>query len=109
MTLSQDEVDFRVFQVVCKKMKQELGDKANQIKDLILTETYKYCNKTVADCEATFTDMQKKIEHDPQSERELVDTQNFIAGALAKQEELLLVLKEVEYHYDMLDGFSYTY
>lgn len=38
-----------------------------------------------------------------------MDTQNFIAGALQKQEEQLLILKEVEYHFDMLDSFSYTY
>jgi hypothetical protein len=72
-----------------------------------MTETYKYCNKTVQDLADTFTDMQNKIEHDPQSEHELVATQGFIGGALAKQEELLAELKIVEAHYDMLDSFSF--
>jgi hypothetical protein len=36
MTLSEDEVNFRIFRVIAKNLKNELGDKANQIKDKIL-------------------------------------------------------------------------
>jgi hypothetical protein len=32
MTLAQDDVDFKIFSVVCKKIKERLGDVALEIK-----------------------------------------------------------------------------
>lgn len=53
--------------------------------------------------------MREKIEHDPTSERELVDTQEFIQRVAKMQEELQATLKLVEQHFAMLDNFSYRY
>jgi hypothetical protein len=47
MTLSENEVNFRVFQVVAKDFKIKLSDEAKKIKDKILEKTYKYCVDTV--------------------------------------------------------------
>jgi hypothetical protein len=47
MTLSEDEIDFRLFRVTTKKLKYELGDQAEKIKEKILKATYDYCTETV--------------------------------------------------------------
>jgi len=65
MTLSEDDVDFKIFRVMTKKLKAGLGDEANKIKEKILDETYKYCTDTVSDVYKTYVDMQNKIMHDP--------------------------------------------
>ena len=109
MTLSEDEVDFRIFRVISKKLKEELGDQANKIKDRILEATYNYCTETVAEVNATYIDMEQKIKHIPENERELINTKNFIAVAPSKVEELTEVLKEVNNHFLMLEEFSYMY
>ena len=109
MTLSEDEVDYKIFRVMTKKLKQTLGDEAKKLMDKILDETYKYCTDTVSDVYKTYVDMQNKIMHDPQNERELIATKDFIAIAPAKDEELKEILKEVYAHYLMLEEFSYMY
>jgi hypothetical protein len=65
MTLSEDDVDFKIFRVMTKKLKAGLGDEANKIKERILDETYKYCTDTVSEVYKTYVDMQNKIMHDP--------------------------------------------
>ena len=35
MTLSEDEVNFRIFRVMSKKLKEQLGEEANKIKERI--------------------------------------------------------------------------
>ena len=109
MTLSEDEVDYRIFRVIAKKLKEELGDQANKIKEKILEATYNYCTETVSEVNATYNDMETKIRHIPENERELIATKNFIAGSPAKVEELTEVLKEVNRHFLMLEEFSYMY
>lgn len=78
MTLVQDDVDFKIFSVVCKKLKERLGNEALEIKKKILDETYKYCVNTVETSTKTYEMMEEKIEHDPTNEKELVETQEFI-------------------------------
>ena len=57
MTLSEDEVDFRVFRVVCKKMKQQLAEEAEKIKTKILDETYNWVVSTVDRIDDTYKEM----------------------------------------------------
>lgn len=40
MTLKEDIVNFKIFRVVTKKMKETLGDEASKIKEKILDATY---------------------------------------------------------------------
>ena len=54
MTLSENEVNFRIFQVIAKDFKIKLSDEANKIRDLILKETYKYCVETVKEVQRTY-------------------------------------------------------
>lgn len=49
MTLSEDEVNFDILRVITKKLKNELADQAQKLKERILEATYQYCNDTVAD------------------------------------------------------------
>jgi dynein heavy chain len=109
MTCSEDIVSYRVFSVVCKKLKQQLGDEANKIKERILEETYNWCVTTVERINDTYKEMQNAVEHDPQDEQELVDTQQAQMDSPMRQEQLQAELKRVEQHYAMLDSFSYYY
>jgi hypothetical protein len=74
MTCSEDIVSFRVFGVVCKKLKQQLGDEANKTKERILEETYNWCVQTVERVTQDYENMQEAVEHDPQDEQDLVET-----------------------------------
>jgi hypothetical protein len=65
MTISEDYVNFKIYRVVTKKMKEELGDQALKIRDRILDSTYAYCNESVAEVNKIYMEMQEKISHDP--------------------------------------------
>ena len=54
-------------------------------------------------------DMQEKISHDPQNEKELIATKDFIDDAPAKVEMNSETLREVYRHIEMLETFSYMY
>lgn len=109
MTLSEDEVDYRIFRVMAKKLKEELGDQAMKHKERILDATYNYCTETVASVYKTYTEMQETIVHDPINEKELIASKDFITKAPAKVLELTEILDEVKRHYTMLEEFSYMY
>lgn len=53
--------------------------------------------------------MQTRISHDPQNERELIETKEFIAKSPMEIVRLTDILKEVEKHHEMLEEFSYMY
>jgi hypothetical protein len=57
MTCSEDEVDFRVFRVMSKKLKESLAKSAENIKMEILNATYKYCTDTVTAVNTNYKDM----------------------------------------------------
>jgi len=40
MTLAEDFVDFKIYRVMTKRLKDDLGDQANKIKERILEATY---------------------------------------------------------------------
>jgi hypothetical protein len=93
MTLSEDEVDFRIFRVMSKKLKSQLGDKALEWKTMILDATYNFCTESVANVFKIYNDMQERILHDPINEKELIASKEFIAKAPARVEELTEELK----------------
>lgn len=109
MTLSEDEVDFRIFRVMSKKLKTQLGDKALEWKNMILDATYSFCTESVANVFKIYNEMQEKILHDPINEKELIASKDFIAESPATVERLTEELKEVYQHYLMLEEFSYMY
>ena len=65
MTLAEDAVNFKIYRVNTKKMKDDLGDQANKIKEKILEATYNYCNESIANVNKVYMDMQDRISHDP--------------------------------------------
>ena len=109
MTLREDIVNFKIYRVVTKKMKEELGDNALKIKEKILDATYAYCNESVAEVNKIYMEMQEKISHDPQNEKELIATKDFIDIAPSMVEKNCDVLREVYRHLEMLETFSYMY
>lgn len=48
MNLSNDVVDFPLFRVMAKDMKEGLGKQANKIKETLMDNINKYCKTTVA-------------------------------------------------------------
>jgi len=109
MTLSEDEIDFNVFKIITKKLKNELGEQAQKLKDKILEATYNWCNEVTVETRKTFATILQKIDHDPVNERELIDTKDFIASCPQQVEKLNDTLKEVYKHHLMLEEFSYMY
>jgi len=109
MTLSEDEVDYRIFRVMCKKLKQQLGDEAQKIMDKIIEATYQHCVDTVNSVNKTYKEMQDKITYEPLNEVQLIETREFINKSPAKVEELTEILKETYLHFLMLEEFSFTY
>ena len=109
MTLSEDEVNFRLFRVSAKKMKNELGDRANKWKMLLLETTYNYCNDRTNELKKEYITMQQKISHDPKDERELIETKEFINQATANVDRIVNELREINRHHEMLESFSFMY
>jgi hypothetical protein len=88
MTLSEDDVHYKIFTVKTKKLKEDLGSKAQYWVDQILEATYNYCTETVATVLKTYNEMQNNIMHEPQNERELNATRDYCAKAPAQDEAL---------------------
>lgn len=109
MTCSEDEVNYRIFRVMTKKLKKDLAKCAENIKMEILTATYKFCTDTVTTVNAHYKDMQDKICHDPENEKELKFSKEFNLIVMSKVEENVETLKVVQAHLEMLDEFSYKY
>jgi len=57
MTCSEDEVDFRVYRVMAKKLKVQLGEQAKKVKLNILDAVYQYCNDTVNEVNKGYLEM----------------------------------------------------
>lgn len=109
MTLAEDEVNFRLFRVVTKKLKNELAEQAHKTKEKILDATYNYCKETVQKCSKQFNELIQNIIHEPQTEEQYVKTKDWHAKAPERVEELNKVLKDVQHHLEMLEKFSYEY
>ena len=109
MTLAEDEVNFRLFRVVTKKLKNELADQANKCKERILDATYNYCKETVLQCSKDFNVLITNIRCEPQNEIEYKQTIEWHKKAPGEVERLNDILKEIYRHYLMLEEFSYQY
>jgi hypothetical protein len=64
----------------------------------ILNETYKYCTDTVNAVNANYKDMQDKITHDPENEKELKFAKEFNQIVMQKVEENVETLKTIQKH-----------
>jgi len=80
-----------------------------KIKEKILDATYAYCNESIAEVNKIYMEMSEKISHDPQNEKELIATKDFIDIAPSMVEKNCDVLREVYRHIEMLETFSYMY
>jgi hypothetical protein len=78
LKLSNDSVDFPVFQVKAKDLKERLAKEANSIKHRLCEQVYSWCNSSVKHISSTFDDMQKRIAKVPDNEEELVELREFI-------------------------------
>lgn len=108
--ISNDVVDFPVFQVRAQDLKQRLAKEAKAIKERLSERVYRWCSDSVKHISTTYDHMQKRISKTPDNEEELVDLREFIKTSKeVTQGEMLALQKEVEQHYELLDEFSYMY
>jgi gas vesicle protein len=66
--LSNDQVDFPVFRVEAKDLKNKLTKNAADLKNRILENVSKWCKDSVEDIEKTYIDMKDRIMKEPQDE-----------------------------------------
>lgn len=109
MTLAEDEVNYKLFRIITKKLKNELAEQASKIKDKILEATYNYCKDTVQKCSKEYNELITNILHEPTTEEQYVKTKDWHNKANQRVEELSEILKEVGRHLTMLEEFSYQY
>lgn len=57
LTLAEDEVNFNIFRVITKKLKNDLAEQAQKCKERILEATYHYCKETVSKCSKQFNEL----------------------------------------------------
>ena len=110
LNISNDIVDFPIFQVKAQDLKQRLAKEAKAIKERLSERVYRWCSDSVKHISTTYDNMQKRISKVPENEEELVDLREFIKRSKEHtQGEMLALQKEVESHYELLDEFSYMY
>ena len=110
LNISNDTVEFPVFQVKAHDLKQRLAKEANAIKMKLVEAVYNWCGESVKHISSTFDHMQKRIGKSPENEEELVDLREFIERSKNyTQKEMEALQKAVEQHYELLDEFSYHY
>ena len=109
MTLAENTVSLKIYRVNTQKLKKDLGDKALEIKNKILDATYAYCNESIAEINKIYMEMKDKIEHEPQNEKELIQTREHIDTAPVMVEKNQVHLAEVYSHLLMLEEFCYMY
>lgn len=102
-------VDFPLFRVMTKKMKEELCNQASKTKEKIMDALYTYNKNSVRKIGETYEDMQRQISRDPKDERELVETREFIKNSPAQDAQLTLDLNDVYEHQLILDDNNFMY
>ena len=110
LNISNDVVNFPIFQVKAGDLKQKLAKEANAIKMKLAEAVYNWCSDSVKYISTTFDNMQKRIGKVPDNEEELVELREFIKRSKDHtQHEMQALQQEVERHYELLDEFSYMY
>ena len=110
LNISNDLIDFPVFQVRAADLKARLAKEANAIKVMLSKRVYEWCSESVKHISTTYDAMQKRISKMPENEEELVALEIFIkASKEVTQVEMFKLQKQVEEHYELLDDFSYMY
>lgn len=110
MNISNDVINFPIFQVKAQDLKQRLAKEASTIKQKLIERVDQWCRTSVKHVSHTFDEMQKRIGKIPENEEELVALREFIKVSKEKTtDEMLKLQKEVEQHYELLDKFSFTY
>jgi len=106
---SNDYVDFPIFKIEAKSLKEKLAEQAQKIKNSILEATHNYCIKTVSDVLDEYKFMKEKIGTDPKDEEILVEVREFIKDSPNKVANLELKVNEVGKHMLLLEDYSFYY
>ena len=109
LNTSNDEEAFPIFKVEAKKLKNDLSNQADKMKQVILKATRDFCVKTINDVLDEYDFMRKKIDTDPETEEILVEVREFIKDSPQKVANLELKVNEVGRHMLLLEDYSYKY
>ena len=109
LNASNCEVDFPIFRVETKHVKEKLAEQADKIKQAILKATSEYWVKTVDDVLKEYEFMREKMGTDPKNEAILVETREFIKDSPQKVANLERKVQEVGKHLLLLEDYCYAY
>lgn len=105
LNASNSEVDFPLFRVETKHVKEKLSDQADKMKQAILKATCEFCVKTIDDVLNEYSFMREKIGTDPKNEAVLVEIEQFIKESPQKVANLELKVQEVGKHLLLLEDY----
>ena len=77
LNVSNDVVDFPLFQIHAKDLKQKLASDAASIRDKLLERVDKWCTDSVNTIESIYEEMRVRISQTPEDENQLVDLRDF--------------------------------
>lgn len=109
LNCSNNFVDFPIFKVEAKHLKEKLAEQADKIKSAILDATHDWCVKTVTEVLEEYKFMKEKIGTDPKDEAILVEIREFIKDSPNKVANLELKVASVGKHMLLLEDFSRKY
>lgn len=78
LNISNDVVNYPIFQVRAGDLKGRLAKEAASIKQRLIERVYQWCGDSVKKISTTFDNMQKRIGKVPENEEELVELREFI-------------------------------
>ena len=109
LNTSNDYIDFPIFKIEAKHLKENLSEQTDRIMQAILEATHKWCIKTVDEVLEEYNHMRETINTDPKDEAILVDVRDFIKDSPKKVSDLELKVAEVGKHMLLLEDYSKKY
>ena len=106
-TLAIDEVQFSMFQVNTKIVKEYLTHRANKLKNCLLDMINKYCMRVIGEIHTAYSDLQTKVEDKPTSHEAYKELKACVDGSNKKTMELSNKHDDVKQHMEILEDNSF--
>ena len=106
-TLAIDDVQFTMFQVNTKIVKEYLTHRANKLKNCLLDLINKYCMRAISEIHTAYSDLQTKVEDKPTSHEGYKELKACVDGSNKKTQELGNKHENVKQHMEILEDHSF--
>ena len=105
--LSTNTVNYDFFQIECSQLKEDVRLKIDQVIKDLLDRISKFCEGEVNKINKEYSDMCEKIKTVPTNEDELFELKQFAKNMKSRDLELVKRLKDVFFHYTILEEYHY--